>query len=105
MCRRELPVVNRVTAEHRGEINVIAVAGRSSLERSMPAAEAFFDDHVRWAYDEELWQTYGILSQPITVLINPDRSFAGDCDSLASCSVYGFSGEEGVRENVARLLG
>lgn len=98
-------MVNRVTAEHRGEINVIAVAGRSSLERSTPSAEAFFDDHVKWAYDEELWQTYGILSQPITVLINPDRSFAGDCDSLASCAVYGFSGDEGVRDNVARLLG
>lgn len=98
-------MVNRVTSEHRGEINVIAIAGRSSLERSAPSADSFFDDHVTWAYDEELWQTYGILSQPVTVLINADRSFAGDCDSLASCSVYGFSGEDGVRDNLARLTG
>ncbi len=84
---------------------MIAIAGRSSPERSAPSADSFFDDHVIWAYDEELWQTYGILSQPVTILINADRSFAGDCDSLTSCSVYGFSGEEGVRDNVSRLLG
>ncbi len=98
-------MVNRVTAENQDEINVIAVAGRSSYEKSVPTANEYFDGHVGWAYDEELWQSYGILSQPITVLINPDRTFAGDCDTLPSCSVYGFSGEEGVRANVARLLG
>ncbi len=97
-------MVNRVTAEFSDQLNVVAVAGRASFERSVPAADEYFDEHVSWGYDDGLWQQYGILTQPITVLINADRTFAGDCDSLASCSVYGFSGEEGVRENVDLLL-
>ena len=55
-------------------------------------------DHVYWGYDESIWEAYGVFGQPTTILINADRSFAGEIE-------FGFAGEDGVRNNVDRLLG
>ena len=98
-------MVNRVTAEVAEEVNFLAIAGRSDLKRSEAAASQNLSDHVLWGYDEDLWEQLGIFGQPVTLLINADGTYAGDCDSPGSCTIRGFGGEDGVRENLSLLLG
>lgn len=94
-----------MTAEYGEDLNVLAVAGRSTLDRSAAAASQVLSDHVLWSFDEDLWQQLGIIGQPTTLLIGADGTLAGDCESQGECSIFGFGGEDGVRENVALLLG
>jgi len=67
-----LPVVDKVAAEYAGEVEFIAVAWKSTFEKTADrAAELLRTGSVRWGLDEgeEIFGSYGVPYQPWTVLI------------------------------------
>lgn len=79
-----------------GQVNIIGVAGRDDL-RDM---EAFVADHGVSGFDHiadvdtEIWQAYGVTSQPAFVFINDD----GSTETLISAL-----GEDGLTQRVEAL--
>jgi hypothetical protein len=64
-----LPVVDEIAGDYEGEVVFLAVAGNSSLDKTIPRAEELISDRVQWGYDQSVWELYGIRGQPWTVLI------------------------------------
>ncbi len=50
----------------------MAVAGRSSLDRTAAAADRLFSSNLAWGLDESIWELYGVFGQPVTFLISGD---------------------------------
>ena len=92
-----MPVVDEIAKDYAGEVTFLAVAGKSSFDRSLPAAEALFTDRISWGYDDSVWELYGNPYQPYTVLITADDKIVTE--------YYGTpGGEEGIRAQLDALL-
>ncbi|WP_100498119.1 TlpA family protein disulfide reductase [Geodermatophilus chilensis] len=81
ICRAEAPEVAEVAAEYTGRVEVIGVAGRGDRT----SMEAFVADtgtgSLTHLVDEngELWNRFGIVSQPAFVFVDP----SGDVETFA----------------------
>ena len=64
-----MPVVDEIAADYQGEVTFLAVAGNSTLEKTIPKAAQLFSDRLIWGYDQAVFDLYGIRGQPWTVLI------------------------------------
>jgi hypothetical protein len=99
-------VVDQVATEYEGEVNFVAVGGRSSAEATAERAEQWMpNDALAWGYDESLWALYEVRGQPVTYLIGADGTFVAGCDSVRECAIFGYNGEFAVREHLALLTG
>jgi hypothetical protein len=67
-----LPVVDEIAQDYQEEVTFLAVAGNSTLEKTVPRAAELFSDRLAWGYDQSIWDLYGIRGQPWTVLITGD---------------------------------
>lgn len=75
----------------------VAVAGKSSPEKSQNAADSLFTDRLLWGYDDSIWELYGNPYQPYTVLITADGKIVDEH--------YGTpDGEDGIRASIENLL-
>lgn len=73
MCRRELPVVDAVASDYLDEITILAVAGRSTEEKSRVRVGDWFDPaRLLWGYSDDLWALYGVRGQPVSILVSSD---------------------------------
>ncbi len=79
------------------DLDIVAVAGRSSLDRSAAEADRLGLDGVLWGYDDELWATYQVFGQPTGFLITGD-------DRLLDGPRYRISDETSLRDGFDALL-
>jgi thiol-disulfide isomerase/thioredoxin len=99
VCRRELPVVDRVSADYAGQVDFIAPVWKSVPDAAERAAETLFQSGVvRWGLDndEVVFALYGVPYQPVTVLIAADGTVY---ESWA-----GVRSEDGIRASIEALL-
>ena len=67
-----MPVVDKLAAEYADRVEFVAVAWQSTLDKTADrAAELMPSGAIRWGLDEEaeVFSTYGVPYQPVTVLI------------------------------------
>lgn len=75
----------------------LAVAGRSSPEASAQRVGDWFSpDRILWGYSDELWPTYEVFGQPVSVLISSDDVVVGGW--------YGAAGEASLRQALDDLV-
>ncbi len=63
-----MPVVDAIAPDYEGEITFVAIAGRSTLDKTTPAAGELLSN-LPWGLDDSIWELYGIPGQPASVLI------------------------------------
>ncbi|MCI0677495.1 MAG: TlpA family protein disulfide reductase [Actinobacteria bacterium] len=76
-CRKELPVVDRISEDYVEVIDFVAPAWKSGEEAAIAAAaELFPSGNIMWGLDpdEVIFKAYGVPYQPVTVLIGADRT-------------------------------
>ena len=66
-----MPVVDAVAGQYAGQVDFLAVAGRSDLGTTTEQAEKLLDT-VPWGLDDSIWELFGDPYQPYTVLITAD---------------------------------
>ena len=68
-----MPVIDAVAPDYLSEITFLAVAGRSSFDKSERRVGDWFDpNRLLWGYDDDLWDLYAVPYQPVSVLISSD---------------------------------
>lgn len=67
-----MPVVDAVAQDYQDRVTFLAVAGKSTFERSAEVAPQLFSDALDWGYDDSIWELYGNPYQPHTMLITSD---------------------------------
>ncbi|MDX2344609.1 MAG: hypothetical protein QNL12_13185 [Acidimicrobiia bacterium] len=90
-------MIDAVASDYQDSIEFIAVAGRSDYDPTAARAEELLFSNVAWGLDESIWELYGILGQPASVMISGD--------DIVAYSWYGVLGEEGLRERFDVLAG
>lgn len=85
-----------MAADYLGEISFLAVSGKSSFDAAAARASQLFSDNIAWGHDDSLWQLYGVLGQPYTVVIAPGNVIAD--------SWFGTLGEVELRQRLDVLL-
>jgi hypothetical protein len=82
-----LPVVDSLAAEYGDQVDFVAPAWKSSFELTEArAAELFKSGRIQWGLDseEEIFRSYGVPYQPVTVLIAGDKTVVEAWDGLRS---------------------
>jgi hypothetical protein len=65
--------VDAVASDYLDDITFLAIAGSSTPEKSAARVGDWFDPYrILWAYSDELWGTYLVPYQPVSVLISSD---------------------------------
>ena len=64
-----MPVVDSVAADYQGEIDFLAVAWKSEVNRARERAAELFSDNLKWGIDESVFALYGIPGQPASVIV------------------------------------
>lgn len=67
-----MPVVDQLSAEYGDQVTFLAVAWKSSFNRTADrAAQLMPSGNIRWGLDEaeEIFQAYEVPYQPVTVLV------------------------------------
>jgi hypothetical protein len=95
VCRRELPVVDRVAGDYQDEVTFLAVAGRSDMAATAERAPELFSDNLKWGLEPVIWDLYGVPGQPATVLIT--RGVIVD-------QWFGALDESELRDRIDRLV-
>jgi hypothetical protein len=90
-----LPVIDTVAADYLDDVAFLAVAGRSDMGRTAPAAAELFSANLSWGLDDSIWDLYGVPGQPATVLI---------VDGVVVDQWFGALGEVALRERLDRLV-
>ena len=72
------------------------MAGRSDMPKTAAAAKRLFSDNLAWGLDDAVWDRYGIVGQPATVLIK---------DGVIVDSWYGALEEMQLRDRLDSLTG
>lgn len=73
-----MPVLSEISKDYSEEITFLAVAGKSSESASADKAPRLFDEsRIKWGYDDKLWETYEVFSQPTVILISSDDVILG----------------------------
>ena len=85
-----------MAAEYQGQVDFVAVAGRSDLGSTAAAAERLFSENLKWGLDESIWDLYGARYQPITFAITADGRIAE--------TWYGVIGAPDIRRVIDGLL-
>ncbi len=89
-----MPVIDTVAADYLEDIAFVAVAGRSDMARTAPAAAELISDNVAWGLDDGIWELYGVPGQPASVLI---------ANGVVVDQWFGALGEDALRERLDRL--
>jgi hypothetical protein len=88
-------VIDAVASDYQDSVRFIAVAGRSDLEPTKQrAAELLRNGTVDWGFDQSIWELYGILGQPASVMIR---------NGVIVDSWYGALGETELRNRLDSL--
>jgi thiol-disulfide isomerase/thioredoxin len=99
VCRRELPVIDRVAGDYEGRVRFASVAWKGTLTATADAAvELLPSGRVSWALDDsgDFFAAWAVPYQPETVLLTPgDRQFR---------RWPGAVGEEELRARLDALL-
>lgn len=99
VCRRELPVVDRIAAEYVDRVDFIAPVWKSDEDAATEAAATLFPSgQIRWGMDSEevIFGLYGVPYQPVTVLIAADQTVVEAWPGVRS--------EELIRQSLDDLL-
>lgn len=99
VCRRELPVVDRVAAEYADRVDFIAPVWKSAEEATREvAARILPSGAVKWGLDleREIFGLYGVPYQPVTVLISSE--------GLVVEEWAGVRAEERIRQSLEALI-
>jgi len=91
-----LPVIDSIAGDYLDEVAFVAVAGRSSFDRTAAEAERLFSENLRWGLDESIWDLYGVFGQPYTVLISGDDR---QVDAW-----FGLRAEDDIRASLDELV-
>lgn len=82
-----MPVVDSLAAEYGDRVDFVAPAWKSSFEATAErAGQLFLSGRIMWGLDaeEEVFEAYGVIYQPVTVLIAADRTVVESWDGLRS---------------------
>jgi len=94
-----LPVIDEIAGEYGTEVAFVAPAWKGTPEATADrAAELIPSGNVLWGLDaqEEIFQTYGVPYQPVTVLIAADKTIFA--------SWAGLRPEDEIREALDALI-
>ncbi len=64
-----MPVVAEISKDYAGDVEFVAVAGRSDIGSTETRAAELFGDALTWGLDDSIWDLYGVPYQPVTFLI------------------------------------
>lgn len=96
-CSRELPVIDAVASDYLDDITFLAVAGRSSEDKSARRVGDWFSpNRILWGYDDDLWPLYEVFGQPVSFLVSSDDVIVGGW--------FGAVSEEVLRERLDELV-
>ncbi|MFQ5555489.1 MAG: TlpA family protein disulfide reductase [Acidimicrobiia bacterium] len=90
-----MPVVDAVAGDYLDDVAFLAVAGRSTFDRTAPRAAELFGENLAWGFDESVWDLFGVFGQPFTVLVSGDVIVA---------SWFGALGEQEIRSRLDGLI-
>ena len=91
-----MPVVAQIATDYEDEVTFLAVAGRGELDATTERAAELFGDRLRWGLDDRVWDLYGAIGQPATVLITGD-------DRITD-TWHGLLDEAEIRRNLDALV-
>ncbi len=94
-----MPVVDRLAAEYSDRVDFVAPAWKSSYALTESrAAELFQSGQIMWGLDEdeEVFATYGVPYQPVTILIATDMTIVD--------AWPGMRGEADIRAAIETLI-
>ena len=77
VCRKEIPMIDNLAAEYAGSVEFVAPVWKSAEEYVLVAVDELMPSGViKWGLDIEgvIFDLYQVPYQPVTVLINPDRT-------------------------------
>ncbi len=100
VCRKELPMIDRLAAEYSDRVDFVAPAWKSSEELTRRAVpELMPSGTIKWGLDNDqvIFALYEVPYQPVTVLIDTDRRVI---DAWA-----GVRSEARIRELLDRVTG
>lgn len=99
VCRRELPIVDRISGDYADRIDFIAPVWKSAEEATRDAAAQILPSgNVKWGLDLDriVFGLYGVPYQPVTVLISSD--------GLVVEEWAGVRSEQRIRESLDALI-
>ncbi len=85
-------MIDAVASDYQDSITFLAVAGRSDFDSSAAEADRLFSDNLAWGLDESIWDLFGIIGQPASVLISGD--------DIIVDTWFGAAGEAELRERL-----
>jgi hypothetical protein len=94
-----LPVIDSLAAEYADQVDFVAPAWKSNFEATQSRADELLQSgQVMWGLDadEEIFSSYGVPYQPVTVLIAGDQTVVEAWDGLRS--------EEDIRSAIENLI-
>ncbi len=99
VCRKELPIVDKVAAEYGDRVEFVAPVWKSGEEATRQiASDLFHSGKIQWGLDPDqvIFSLYGVPYQPVTVLISADRKVVEEWAGVRS--------EQGIRESLDALI-
>ena len=92
-----MPVIDAIAGAYLDDITFLAVAGRSTPERSEARVGDWFSpNRLLWGYSDEIWDLYSVPYQPVSILISSDDVIVGRW--------LGRATETDLREALDRLV-
>lgn len=94
-----MPVVDNLAAEYGDRVDFVAPAWKAGLGATRSRAEELLTSgRIMWGLDEEeeIFRLYGVVYQPVTVLIAADRTVVEAWDGLRA--------EDEIRASLDRLV-
>ncbi|HWB89102.1 MAG TPA: hypothetical protein VG872_07790 [Acidimicrobiia bacterium] len=94
-----MPVVDNLAAEYGDRVDFVAPAWKADLGATRSRAEELLTSgRIMWGLDEEeeIFRLYGVVYQPVTVLIAADRTVVEAWDGLRA--------EDEIRASLDRLV-
>jgi len=96
ICAGELPVIDEIAADYLDEVTFLAVAGKSDPTLAAERAGQLFSDNLAWGLGDAIWDLYGIIGQPDTVIVSGDDVIVDQW--------YGTLPESAIRERLDAAL-
>lgn len=64
-----MPVIDEVANDYLDDVEFLAIAWRSDLNRAQERADELFSDNLKWGIDENVFELYGVRGQPTSVIV------------------------------------
>lgn len=85
-----------MATDYQGDMEFVAIAWKSELERARERASELFSDNIEWGIDESVFTLYGVRGQPASVIV---------IDGVVVDAWFGAIGADALRLRIDDALG